>query len=488
MHAQIALGLTAFVLCLISTPLCREVFLHLGIVDHPDEFRKLHRSAVPRVGGIAIAFSYAATLGLLLAFAPHGMQIFIRHKVLLLALLPPACLVFFTGLIDDLIGLKPLQKLAGQALGATLAVAFGARLTLVGSTHVPPWLAIPLSIAWLLACTNALNLIDGLDGLATGVGLFATLTTLLAAILQGNAGLIVATIPLACALLAFLVYNFNPASVFLGDCGSLTIGFLLGSFALIWSQKSATLLGIAAPMMVLALPLLDVGLSIGRRYLGSRPIFGADRGHIHHRLLALGCTPRDAALILYAVCGIAASLSLLQSLLSYRYQGLIVILFCGLALVGVRKLGYVEFSAARKLLSQRAFLRSLRERLFLDSLLLALDAAPTLDACWSVIYRTCEELQFASVSLECGGRSYAGVLEICDEEPDWAMTITLGPGGVLRLTRTKEREAPPLIMLALHVLQEHLYARAATLVAQPSVPYREEVATHRDAYAVRDIA
>ena len=470
MRAQIALGTTAFLLCLVTTPLCREIFVRLGIVDQPDAKRKLHHRAVPRVGGIAIAFSYAAALGLLLAFAPHGMQIFIRHKALLLALLPPACIIFATGLIDDLIGLKPWAKLAGQAAGATLAVAFGAHITLVGGAPASPWVTIPLSIFWLLACTNALNLIDGLDGLATGVGLFATLTTLLAAILQHNAGLIMATIPLACCLLAFLRYNFNPASVFLGDCGSLTIGFLLGSFALIWSQKSATLLGMAAPLMVLALPLLDVGLSIGRRYLNSRPIFGADRGHIHHRLLALGFTPRDVALILYGVCGIAAVLSLLQSVISDRYQGLIVIIFCALALFGIRRLDYKEFRAARKLLTQRAFLRVLQERIYLDALAQSLEEATTLDACWKVVYATCCDLQFASVELEYEGEFYAGALHVTDEEPSWAMTLTLGRRGILKLTRIADSTSPALMMLALHALQASLSGRVHLVAEAEAEP------------------
>jgi len=465
MQLDIALGVTAFLLCLICTPVCREIFVRMEIVDHPDHTRKLHSTPVPRVGGIAIAISYALALALLLFFAPHG--ILIRHRALLLALLPPACIIFVTGLIDDLVGLKPLAKLAGQAVGAALAVALGARITLIGSSPVSSWITLPLSFCWLLACTNALNLIDGLDGLATGVGLFATLTTVLAAILQGNSGLIVATVPLACCLLAFLVYNFHPASVFLGDCGSLTIGFLLGSFALVWSQGSTTLLGMTAPLMVLALPLLDVALAIGRRYLSSRPVFGADRGHIHHRLLALGFAPRDAALILYGVCGVAAVLSLLQSVIGERFQGLLGIVFCCLVLLGVKRLGYVEFSTAGKLLSQRAFLRSMQERMYLDRLGASLDAAATPDACWEVICAMCGELQIASVEMEYDGQSYAGVLQIAEEEPGWAMTLTLGSQGMLRITRQSAIDSSSLIMLALHTVGENLCGRV-TPAGQPA--------------------
>src|SRR5439155_4205751 len=142
------------------------------------------------------------------------------------------------------------------------------------------WWSLPVTLFWLVLCTNAFNLIDGVDGLAAGLGLFATLTMLVAALAQNNVALAVATAPLAGCLLGFLRYNFNPASVFLGDSGSLLIGFLLGCYGVIWSQKSVTMLGMAAPAMVLAFPLLEVALSVARRFLHNEPIFAGDRGHI----------------------------------------------------------------------------------------------------------------------------------------------------------------------------------------------------------------
>ncbi len=299
MYAILALGFTAFLLCLIATPLCRDLFLRFNIVDRPDTERKFHLNPIPRIGGIPIVLSYAAALGLMLAFAPQGAKISIQHSRLILSLLPASGVIFLTGLVDDIIGLKPKQKLAGQFAAAALAVALGARLTIAHGLFSSPWISIPLSIFWLIGCSNALNLIDGLDGLASGVGLFAVGTTLLAAILHGNMGLAMATVPLFGCLLAFLRYNFSPASIFLGDCGSLTMGFMLGCFGLIWSQNSGTFLGMAAPLMALALPLVDVALSIGRRFLRSAPIFSGDRGHIHHMVLARGFKPRDTALILY---------------------------------------------------------------------------------------------------------------------------------------------------------------------------------------------
>ena len=174
----------------------------------------------------------------------------------------------------------------------------GVRILSIAGAPTEAWWNIPLTILWLLACMNAFNLVDGLDGLAAGVGLFATLTVFAAAMMQHNMVLAVATFPLAGAMLAFLCYNFNPATIFLGDSGALLIGFLLGCYAAIWSNKSATLLGMTAPLMALSIPLLDVALAIVRRFLRRQPIFTADRGHIHHRLLDRGFTPRRVVLVL----------------------------------------------------------------------------------------------------------------------------------------------------------------------------------------------
>ena len=152
-----------------------------------------------------------------------------------------------------------------------------------------------------------------MDGLAAGVGLVATVTMVIAALTQGNLPLALATIPLAGCLLGFLRYNFNGASVFLGDSGSLLIGFLLGCYGALWSEKSVTLVALTVPLLAVSIPLLEVALSIVRRYLRNRPIFEADRGHIHHKLLERGLSPKGAVLTIYAFCGVVAMLSLVAS-------------------------------------------------------------------------------------------------------------------------------------------------------------------------------
>ena len=477
MNAILGLGLLAFLLCLLTTPLVRNLFLRLDIVDHPDGDRKLHVRPIPRIGGIPIAFSYAAALGLMLAFAPQSARIRIQHEHLVWVLLPATALIFLTGLIDDLIGLKPWQKLSGQALAAGLAVSLGARIApLHGGTGFAHWGELLLSFVWLVGCTNAVNLIDGLDGLASGVGLFATGTTLIAAILQGNIGLAMATIPLVGCLLAFLRYNFAPASIFLGDSGSLTIGFMLGCFGLIWSQRSGSLLGMAAPLMALALPLVAVGLSIGRRFMRSRPIFGADRGHIHHMVLALGFKPRDAALILYGFCGIAAFLAILLNVASLRnLRPLTILAFCSLVFAGVNCLGYVEFSAVRRTLSKRKILRVLQEEIYLQELDRSLLGAATVGECWEVVRNACTDLRFASVRMYLLGTSFEETFAGRPDDISWEMNLSLGRNGHLSVTRVAESKAPLLMMSALHLVQESIKAKELFL-ADPATQVSESAA------------
>ena len=194
MYLIAASALTAFSLCLLLTPLVRNIFLRARIVDHPDTHRKSHRIATPRVGGIAIALAYAVTLALAFRFHPRGIALFAQHRAVFFAILPATALIFLTGLLDDLFTLAPRQKLLGQSLVAALAVALGARVPL---NHGVGWLPILLSFLWLLLCTNAFNLIDGMDGLAAGIGLFASLSTAAVALLDGNLPLAVAAIPLA---------------------------------------------------------------------------------------------------------------------------------------------------------------------------------------------------------------------------------------------------------------------------------------------------
>ena len=287
---------------------------------------------------------------------------------------------------------------------------------------LPIWLSLPLTILWLIACANAFNLIDGMDGLATGVGLFATFTILIAAMLQDNVPLALATAPLVGALLAFLRYNFNPASIFLGDSGSLTIGFALGCFGIIWSQKSATLLGMTAPLLALSVPLIDTGVAITRRFIRRQPIFGADRNHVHHRLLDRGLSPRKVALILYGACGLAAAFSLILTTQGTRdaLNGLLLVVFCLTAWAGIQLVGYAEFDVARSLVVSGTFRDIVHARMFVEAVERKVTSAVTPDDYWEAMRDVNRELGFAHVRMMLGDRVYEDEAKPNRSEHGWS--------------------------------------------------------------------
>ncbi len=463
MYTIILIGVTSFAICMVLTPLCRYLALRFDLLDRPDADRKFHAKPVPRIGGVPIVLSYACALFLVSHFAPSGGRLYIRHQSLLHSLLPAAGIVFFTGLLDDLIGLKPWQKLIGQLAGAGLAVSLGTRILFssshAGSSHAiisSSWVSIPLSVIWLIGCTNAVNLIDGMDGLAAGVGLFATISTLLVALFTGNTGLLLATMPLAGCLLAFLCFNFSPASIFLGDSGSLTIGFILGCFGLIWSNTDGTMTGLAAPLMAFALPLLDVSLAISRRYLRSVSIFKGDRGHIHHMVLARGFKVRETTFILYGVCAIAASLGLVQTVGKARLHGLAIGAFLVLIWAGVRYLDYVELGAVRRFFSRKRVFRHVQHEIFLQDLGRSLLTATTATDCWAVVSKVCADLRFSTVELLLHDTYFATNIDNTDESLSWKMTLPLGTKAYLALSRISLEPPPEATMLAIDRLQREL--------------------------------
>jgi UDP-GlcNAc:undecaprenyl-phosphate GlcNAc-1-phosphate transferase len=262
--------------------------------------------------------------------------------------------------------------------------------------------------------------------------------------MQHNMVLAVATFPLAGALLAFLCYNFNPATIFLGDSGSLLIGFLLGCYAAIWSNKSATLLGMTAPLMALSIPLLDVALAIVRRFLRHQPIFGADRGHIHHRLLDRGFTPRRVVLVLYGLCGLAAAFSLLQGVV-HSFSVALVVLFCLFVLLGVQYLGYAEFDLAGRLLFGGEFQRSVSAQLELRKFRAALAAAGTPADCWEVIREACGRFGFQQVRLCLAGETYEYSSDHSGA-PGWTVRVPLANGDYAALTRPFASSVVPMIV------------------------------------------
>jgi UDP-GlcNAc:undecaprenyl-phosphate GlcNAc-1-phosphate transferase len=421
-----SLGALALLLTTVVTPIVRDHLGHLGFLDHPDGIRKKHAASVPRVGGIAIALCYTATFAIAFVL-PFSYSQTLRHAfpgIWQLTLV--ALVVFATGVLDDLIGLSPRKKLIGIVLAAGLAYFAGIRVDTHLFTSIPsqPWLGFAITVIWLVGCTNAFNLIDGLDGLAAGVGLFATVTMLVAALMHHNLPLALAIMPLAGCLLGFLRYNFNPASVFLGDSGSLVIGFLLGCYGALWSAKCVTVVALAAPLLAVSVPLLDVALSILRRFLRHRPILQADHGHIHHRLLDRGFTPRRAVLVIYALCVFVTAFSLVLSELHSKFSGLIIIGFCLVVWVGIRYLGYPEFTMASQMFLHGGFRRVIDAETRLLDFETAMAQVGDLNDFWAKIREGGREFGFYTVRM-CVERTVFQDSIRLSSGPVWQLRITL---------------------------------------------------------------
>ena len=333
-----------------------------GWVAVPTQERQVHSSPLPRLGGVAIFISFSLSVAIAVALAWHNprWQAAFSLKTLLTILLP-ASLVFLLGVYDDIHGVGPYFKFSVQAIAASMLFAGGLRIVdipVLFGHHSLPWFAgLPLTVLWVLAITNAFNLIDGLDGLAAGSALFSTLVAFVVALLNGQSLVTVMTIALAGAILGFLRYNFNPATIFLGDSGSLFIGFVLSALALEGAQKAPTIVAVAIPVVSFGLPILETSLSILRRLISGRPVFTADREHIHHKLMQHGLTHRQVVILLYGVSAIFALLSLFLLWPTGSSLGLVLAVLGIGVWIGVQHLGYLEFGelarVAQRTLDQR---------------------------------------------------------------------------------------------------------------------------------------
>lgn len=437
----------SFVLALLLTPAVRALGLKLGWVDKPDNGRKIHQFAVPRVGGIAVAAAYSITCLLVLVLPYRNVDVIWSSNLpKAIGLIPAAAIIFAVGLLDDIFGLKPWQKLIGQVIASVMAYSSGFGIYNFQGYALPWGLGLVISVFWLVLCSNAFNLIDGMDGLAAGVGLFATLTTLIAALVGHSLDLAIVTIPLVGALLGFLKYNFNPASIFLGDCGSLLVGFLLGCFGATWSQKSATLLGMTAPLMAMAVPLLDTLLAVVRRAVRDKAIFGADRRHIHHQLLSQGLNTRRSLLLVYGVSLICAVFSLLATIADRNYGGLIVLIFCVGAWIGIQHLGYAEFSVAGRLLS-RGSLRGMIDIQFrLREFDVALAASTSIDQMWGILSAASKDFGFNGLRLKIGDEIREERAASMEGEPDLQIRVPLPDGQYANFYCSLQAHLHPVVM------------------------------------------
>lgn len=316
MNTYLTLFLIALTSSLFVTPVVRRLAQRLGWLDVPADDRRVHVVPTPRLGGVAVFGSVMLALLLLPLLDNLVTRQLSEQWQNLVAVLASSMLVFLFGVYDDLKGASARWKFVAQGVAAALLYYMGGRVEAVtipfmGSMDLPPVLSFCLTIAWVVGISNAFNLIDGLDGLATGASLFAALVMLGVSLVNGRTLVTVISIALVGALIGFLRYNFNPASIFLGDSGSLFIGFLLAALSVTGTQKASTVVAVAIPLMAFALPIIDTGFAITRRFISGKPLFEGDREHIHHKLLERGWSQRRVAFALYGVCALFGLLALL---------------------------------------------------------------------------------------------------------------------------------------------------------------------------------
>ncbi len=310
------------------TPLVERLATRFGVLAHPGG-RHIHRAPIPRLGGIAI---YLAFLIAVLAGLPLERAIKITvdaHRILVtipyapqydrpvIGVLLGATVITILGIIDDIRGVSPLEKLFGQLVAAVVALSFGVGMDVLtnplgGMVFLGPF-AMALTVLWLVALCNVMNLIDGIDGLATGIATIAGGTVLVAAYQHGDVGTAMLAAAFIGSALGFLPYNFNPARIFLGDTGSMLLGYILGSLAVLGTYKTYTALSLLVPLLALGVPVLDTALAITRRWRTRRSIFQADTEHLHHRMLQRGLSQRQTAVVLYLVTGVLGVGALLMS-------------------------------------------------------------------------------------------------------------------------------------------------------------------------------
>lgn len=327
-----AIGL---VITFATTPLVSKLAVKIGAIDKPDA-RKVHHGAIPRLGGLAIFAGYI--ISLIYCFPASQM-----HE--LLGLVLGTCILVAVGIWDDVKQIEPKTKLMGQIIAAAVLCAYGIRVDFLslpgGGTLFLHYWSVPLTIFWIVGFTNIVNLIDGLDGLAAGISGIACLVVSVVLISMGQYTCGVAALGLAGAICGFLPYNFNPAKIFMGDTGSMLLGYTVAAISVMGVVKTAAVAALAVPAIVLGLPILDTLFAIVRRKISGRPIFKPDKGHVHHRLLAQGLSQKQAVLMMYAVTAFLGGVAVVVAEVNAWVGAVLVLVLFLASIVVARRLGVI---------------------------------------------------------------------------------------------------------------------------------------------------
>ncbi len=334
MQIYIVAFIIAVAVAYFATPHVKELAIKAGAMDTPDE-RKVHREPVPRMGGLAIYFGVVAAVFISMKINHQILGIFLGGSIMLAV-----------GIIDDIKQLSAKAKLAGQILAAMALIVFDVRIEWLTNPFGPmiylDYLSIPVTILWIVAVTNTVNLIDGLDGLAAGVSSIASITILFVALQQNLWMVALLTAAIAGSALGFLFHNFNPAKIFMGDTGSLFLGYMLAAVSIMGAVKGAATIALFVPIVALGLPIMDTAFAIIRRYHHGVPIFRPDKGHLHHRLLAMGLSQKQVVLSMYVVSGLLGLSAIILSEVSQLYAFLIFIAIAAVSVVAAKKIGVLD--------------------------------------------------------------------------------------------------------------------------------------------------
>lgn len=334
----------AFVISLVVTPFVKRLALRIGATDAPNA-RKVHQKVMPRLGGLAIYHSFTTAV---LLTQPLTTQV--------AGLLAGGTMIMLVGVLDDTRGLSPKVKLLGQVAAALVLVHFGFKVDFVTapfSIFGKPviylqYFTVPVTVIWIIGVTNALNLIDGLDGLAAGTSAIAAVTMALVAWMDGQLLMAALALVLAAGVLGFLRYNFNPAQIFMGDSGSLFLGFNLGALAIMGLTKGATVISLFIPVVILGIPIMDTVFAILRRFSNRQPIFQADKKHLHHCLLEVGLSHRQTVLVIYGINLCLGASAVLLNILSTEQSYIVLIALATLVLLSANWLGVLTGNVSRQ--------------------------------------------------------------------------------------------------------------------------------------------
>lgn len=332
MLTYITVFLMSLFISLVFTPFVKKMAIGIGAVDLPNN-RRINKTPVPTIGGIAIYLGFSAALFYSISISRLSLGIFIGGTFIL-----------FIGIIDDLYEMSAHLKFFCQIMAAIIPILFNIRIEFItnpvsgGMIYLGYW-GIPLTILWIVSITNTLNLVDGLDGLAAGISAIAALTLFFVALQEGQTVAALLSLALAGSALGFLKYNFHPAKIFMGDTGAMFCGYILAVISVSGALKSAATVTLVVPVIALGVPILDTIFAIIRRIYNGKPIGEADHGHIHHRLLALGFTQRQAVLGVYVISIFLGITALIINGSDFNVSVILIVFVLTVLVCGAWKIG-----------------------------------------------------------------------------------------------------------------------------------------------------